>query len=292
MRFKEIIEAKEDPYYWQAKPTDPYKPSYQDRNMYGVTIRDPGANIDKVAPEIEAIKGKDGIYDLARMTNQFVQDLMRKYPKTFFGDFYEPTAKGGDYAAYSKYTEENKKRIIDDLTFHNKWVHNDSRFFYPNRPYDTDALQGFRGDERTGQVENTAKKFDPKDMQFYLNAYKWALGKRLVDPVPAEQWAMIALVEGRDDFGFNIGNWTKEVAKNPTSAQKDKQLLDMGLVNEYQRSFVGVLIQKQAIVKKTGMNFYQAWNGGTQNVGRYQAQAKAVKDPRNKPLLDAIASML
>jgi len=279
-----------------ARPT--YKPTMDTASTFNIKIRDTGPQEGQIAPEILALKGVDKMYDLGRVTGQFVKDLMRKYPQTFPGADKEPkpgakpgTAQAGDLDIYMREISYNRQNILKDLTSNNESAHFDNRFFYPARPFDDDALQGFRGDERTGRVENTAKKFDPKDMTFYLRAYKWAVDNQVVQPVPAEQWAMIALVEGRDDFGFNAGKWQEEVRKNPASANMDEKVKSMGLINTEQRYFVCLLAAKQRL-QKGGMPFYQAWNGGTQNLGRYQAQQLAIKDPRNAPLLAFIHSVI
>ena len=101
---------------------------------------------------------------------------------------------------------------------------------------------------------------------------------------------MILLTEGRDDFGFNIGQWNSQ--KGPAWAKFEEQLKQAGLSNTAQIGFVALTKSKMDLVKRSGISFYQAWNGGGANMANYNAQAAAVKDPRNKPLLDVITSAL
>jgi hypothetical protein len=152
------------------------------------------------------------------------------------------------------------------------------------------AVGGYRGDGRTGKVENLAKPFDPSDLRFYMGAVKWAVTRRYLDPMSPEQWLMILLTEGRDDFGFNIGQWNSQ--KGPAWAKFEEQLKQAGLSNTAQIGFVALTKSKMDLVKRSGISFYQAWNGGGANMANYNAQATAVKDPRNKPLLDVITSAL
>ena len=178
--------------------------------------------------------------------------------------------------------------MVYALTSANEFATPRSRFFYPNRPAADNSLDGFRGTAKG--VENTAKKFDPADLQFYLGSFKWARDKRLVDPITPDQWLMILLTEGRDDFGFNDGQWAQQAG--PADKQFEASLEKMGIANRTQRGFIALIRSKQSIVKRTGIPFYQAWNGGGANLGNYNAQVAAVKDPRNKPLLDLIATAL
>jgi hypothetical protein len=72
----------------------------------------------------------------------------------------------------------------------------------------------------------------------------------------------------------------------------EEQLKQAGLSNTAQIGFVALTKSKMDLVKRSGISFYQAWNGGGANMANYNAQATAVKDPRNKPLLDVITSAL
>jgi hypothetical protein len=64
------------------------------------------------------------------------------------------------------------------------------------------------------------------------------------------------------------------------------------MTNPIRIGFTAITKAKQDLVKRTGMSFYQAWNGGAANLANFAAQAKAVKDPRNKPILDLITGAL
>jgi hypothetical protein len=240
----------------------------------------------KLPAEIQALKGADGQYNANAVTRQLIVDLMKKYPTV--SGLYGIKLQGT--SSFETYVTDAQRQLQKALQDSNEFSAPKSRFFYPNRPQPDDAASGFRGDGRTGKVENTAKKFDPSDLRFYMGAVKWAVSRRFIDPIPADQWLMILLTEGRDDFGFNIGQWNEQ--KSKPYADLEERLKTAGMSNGYQRGFVAIVKSKQDTVKRTGINFYQAWNGGAANLANYNIQAAAVKDPRNKPLLDIIAQAL
>jgi hypothetical protein len=214
---------------------------------------------------------------------------MDKYPAAgspFWGNSYKKNEPDYYEKEVANITADLKRALADS----NEFATPKSRFYWPNRPLPDNAVAGYRGDGRTGKVENLAKKFDPTDLKFYMGAIKWAVSRRYMDPMPPEQWLMILLTEGRDDFGFNIGQWDKQ--KGPGWAKFEEQLKQAGLSNPAQIGFVALTKSKMDAVKRLGISFYQAWNGGSDHMANYNAQAAAVKDPRNKPLLDLITQAL
>jgi len=234
----------------------------------------------RLPAEIAALKGPDGMYNVNGVTRSLVADLMQKYPGG--------PAGGGPYSSLHDINDITNG-LKQALAATNE-VSPKSRFFYPNRPLPADAIGGYRGDARSGGVENIAKNFDPGDLRFYLGAIKWAQSNRLIDPISPEQWLMILLTEGRDDFGFNSDQWDKQ--KGPGAVKFEEQLKKLGMTNPIRIGFTAITKAKQDLVKRTGMSFYQAWNGGAANLANFAAQAKAVKDPRNKPILDLITGAL
>jgi hypothetical protein len=243
----------------------------------------------QIPAEIAALKDANGLYNVNGVTRSLITGLMDKYPgpgSPFWGNSYKKYSP----ADYDKTVAEITDRLKKALASSNEFAAPKSRFFYPNRPLPANAVGGYRGDGRTGKVENLAKQFDPNDLRFYMSAVKWAVSRRYLDPMPPEQWLMILLTEGRDDFGFNIGQWDRQ--KGPAWAKYEEQLKQAGLSNNAQIGFVALTKSKMDLVKRTGISFYQAWNGGGANLANYNAQATAVKDPRNKPLLDVITSAL
>lgn len=268
------------------EPWDEDKEAKERESVYMSYIKLPNGTIP---PEILALKNSAGIYDVDRIPYNFGETLLRKYKRIGNKRFRDVSPQDTyDYQMQQKDFADFQNEIVQALTSTNEFSTPKSRFYYPNRPEAKDSLQGFRGTAKG--LENTAKKFDPADLQFYLGAYKWAVNRRLLDPITADQWAMILLTEGRDDFGFNPGQWRAQ--QGPGDKQFEQQLEQMGITNSTQRSFISLIRSKQAAVKRTGISFYQAWNGGAQNLGNYNAQAAAVKDPRNKPLVDLVASAI
>jgi hypothetical protein len=289
MRFKEFSEA--------ATPKDPNwsnghfvfnepweKTKLATESLYMKYIKLPDGSIP---PEILALKGPDGLYRVNSVTQAFARQLLSKYKK--FPDYsWKELAAGAsqtDRDIQDREVGEFRNQIDKALSDANERGAPKSHFFYPNRPYADNALPGFRGTP-TG-VENTAKRFEPVDINFYMGAYKWAVGQRLVDPISAEVWLMIALTEGRDDFGFNMGQWLQQ--QGPGDKAFAEQIKKMGLSNPEQIGFVGLIKNKQNLIKRGSYrDFYAAWNGGTANMANFQAQQRAVADPRNKPILDTI----
>lgn len=257
----------------EAKPRSVYMQAYTDRKTG-----------EFLYPELASLKLPNGMYDLNKITPQFIEQLMTKYPQSG-SPFWGINMMRNSSDPY-KYRNEVQDRLVNALKSENDFAGPKSRFFYPNRPEATDSLQGFRGTAKG--VENTAKKFDPADIRFYMSAYKLGVSRRILDPISSSEWLMILLTEGRDDFGFNEGQWRSQMGAG--ERQFDAQMEQMGITNPTQRSFIGLIRSKQALVKRTGISFYQAWNGGAANLGNYNAQAAAVKDPRNKPLLDLISA--
>jgi len=267
--------------------TEPWDAEKEKRDSEGIYMQDLKLPNGSLPPEITALKGTDGQYDISRATSTFAEQLLRKYKNISYFRWQEPGPNDTQYDRDSraKDIKDLKDTIVKALTSANEGGTPKSRYYYPNRPQADNALQGFRGTP-TG-VENTAKKFDPSDINFYMGAYKWARNKRLLDPVSAEEWLMIMLTEGRDDFGFNIGQWLQQ--QGPGDKAFAEQLKQMGLTNSSQIGFIGLTKSKQNLIKQGSYkDFYAAWNGGTANMANFKAQQMAVADPRNKPILDLI----
>ena len=83
----------------------------------------------------------------------------------------------------------------------------DARRWAPDQPLPAGWLQAWRGDVRTGTIETLPLSFNPNGhMTKMLSAYKWARDQKLLPVIPPETWAMLAMVEGREDFGYNFTN--------------------------------------------------------------------------------------
>jgi len=269
--------------------TEPWDAEKEKRNSEGVYLQQYKIDNGKLPAEIAQLKGPDGLYNVNAVTGSLIDKLMQKYPDSgspFWGFSYKATQPADYYKEADRVQAELKKALATA----NEFAAPKSRFYWPNRPLPDDAIGGYKGDGSTGRVENVAKKFDPSDLKFYMSAIKWAVQHRFLDPMPPEQWLMILLTEGRDDFGFNIGQWNSQ--KSKTYADLEERLKAAGMTNSYQIGFVALTKSKMDKVKGNGMSFYQAWNGGAANLANYNAQAAAIKDPRNKPLLDIITAAL
>ena len=135
------------------------------------------------------------------------------------------------------------------------------------------------------------------------------------------------MVEGRSDFGYNgpdinkkytttikkvapqavdpttpifFPSYAKDLAKpsqekemNLTMTPIRQALMKLGLPeNDWRIDFCNTLKDKLDVTKRVGKPFYQVWNGGSQNLNRYQAQLQAVQSPKNKPLMDFIRGII
>jgi hypothetical protein len=250
-------------------------------------------------PEIEQLKSAGGMFDTSKVTPDFIKMMATKYNKSgspfkVSKDFPANHIKWGGsldpkFMVFdANGLEQVRKQTIKAMTDYNKYNSPRDKFWNPDRATSDNALPGHRGAAKG--VENLAKKFEPRDINFYLESYKWAVQKQLISPITSDQWLMILLTEGRSDFGFNIGQWMEQ--RGPADVKFEEQLKTMGLVNNEQTGFIALVRAKQGIAKHTGKPFYQAWNGGAANLDNYNNQVAAVKDPRNKPLLDLITQAL
>jgi len=159
----------------------------------------------------------------------------------------------------------------------------DARKWSPNQPAPAGYLQAWKGDARTGAVETLPLSFNPNgQMSKLLSAYKWARDRKLLPVIPPEIWAMLAMVEGREDFGYN-----GLILDNRPQQQKFlDQLAQAGMADNLTQYWIAFLQEKIATARRTGIPFYRIWNGSSIYQARFDAQAKALQDPKNAPFLD------
>jgi hypothetical protein len=164
------------------------------------------------------------------------------------------------------------------------------------------TLISWRMDPRTHRLESMPTTFNPDVVSRYLKLYKVCKDSKLLPAIPAELWAMILLVEGRSDFGFN--NMENMIfTTQPTINPKTGEWVDGGEVkdpfvvalknkgmNSHSINFCRLLRDKISKSKRLGIPFYQAWQGSTKYLDRFNAQAEALKSPKNKQFLDFIQS--
>ena len=185
------------------------------------------------------------------------------------------------------------------------------------------SLIAYRGDVRTGKLETLPTLIRKETVAQFLNTYKVCRDNKLLPAISPETWAALLLVEGRSDFGYNgpdiLKKYTVTPAKQSSIANvsytgnqnpiNDKfgPKMDVNLnmtpirqglkklgisENDWRADFCELLNLKIDTAKRLGIPFYQAWNGGTQFLNRYRAQLQAIKDPKNKPLMDFIRGIL
>jgi len=100
---------------------------------------------------------------------------------------------------------------------------------------------------------------------------------------------MLLLVEGSEEFGTRQ---EQEHNLSPAMQKFDQLLKQKGLVNDRQRGFCVTVMDKLTTAKRLNIPLYQAWNGSKIYLDRYNIQALAVKDPKNKQMVDLVNSIL
>jgi hypothetical protein len=159
----------------------------------------------------------------------------------------------------------------------------DARKWTPNKPAPAGWLQAWRGDARTGAVETLPLSFNPNgQLTKLLSAYKWARDRKLLPVISPETWAMLAMVEGREDFGYN----GLVLDNRPQQRKFLGQVMQAGMTDYLNQYWITFLHEKLATAQRTGIPFYRVWNGSSIYQTRFDAQAKALQDPKNKPFLD------
>jgi len=213
-------------------------------------------------PEIKQLRLSNGTWNTQAITDQFAQTLQKKYPGIV------PLAGTAQQA---------RANILAAIEADNRMV-----------SWNAGLIKGYRGDPKYPQgIETVPTVFDPEKLKFYMQAYKQGVALKLITPIPAEQWVMILLVEGRSDFGFN------DVSFDVDMSPQDRKLVDQ-LADKYpnldhrQIAFIVMLRSKQQAQARTGKPFYQIWNGSTIYVSRFNNQVAAVQNPKNKPLVQAV----
>jgi hypothetical protein len=159
----------------------------------------------------------------------------------------------------------------------------DARRWTPNQTLPAGWLQAWRGDARTGTIETLPLSFNPNaQMTKLISAYKWARDRKLLPVIPPEIWAALAMVEGREDFGYN-----GLVLDNRPQQQKFlDQVTQAGMTDYLSQYWIAFLHEKLAAAQRLGIPFYRVWNGSSMYQARFDAQEKALKNPKNEPFLN------
>jgi len=178
-----------------------------------------------------------------------------------------------------------------------------SAAWIPNSSLPAGWLQAWRGDTRTGTIETLPHRFNPANMTKLLSAYKWARDQKLLPEISPETWAALALVEGREDFGYNAAftsqppgmsefgfdfgpSGSKGVNTSPALEKFIPRVEQAGMTDPGLAIWIAFLHDKLATAKRLGMPFYRAWNGSSIYQARFDAQAKALQNPKNEPFLN------
>lgn len=157
----------------------------------------------------------------------------------------------------------------------------------------SEKIEGWRANEKTGEgVESIPAPFYKPWIERGLTAY--VIGKKagVVKPISAQEFLALLLTEGRSDFGFNeevdlFGKWG-QMKQNLLAIVKDKGLQ----ISPSWIDFVVMLSAKQELALKTGIPFYQAWQGSTRFLNRYDLNLKAAQHPKNAAILAFIKNII
>ena len=162
-------------------------------------------------------------------------------------------------------------------------------------------LQGYRADPTNKHGSKTGLETRPtilnmRTMEKFLQAYKEARQQHpdIVPEISPQQFANMALNEGRDDFGYNS---TAPTVENKKSMKVFNDISAQGYGWEAS-GFISALIEKSQKAKELNKPFDEVWNGtgtskdtnrtGAQNAQRMRQGMYATDHQLNKPLLDFI----
>jgi len=158
-----------------------------------------------------------------------------------------------------------------------------ARRWEPDQSLPAGWLQVWRGDARTGNIETLPLSFNPNaHMTKMLSAYKWARDRQLLPVISPETWAMLAMVEGREDFGYN----GLVLDNRPQQRKFLDQVTQAGMTDYLSQYWIAFLHEKLATAQRLGLPFYRVWNGSSIYQSRFDAQAKALQHPKNEPFLN------
>jgi hypothetical protein len=302
MRIHDIIsEAKTNPYIDPMKAGRNYEFTYSNTRVNKIEaalIENLVLDDGTIPAEVAEIKTPTGMYDPNKVTPEWVAKVAKAHPtdKNWKYLLARPGSIGGWLTGSDKADQNFVKGVIDTKVDRLQYAIGQYNLYYSpgghywsNRPYVQGIVPGYQADARTGKVETQSHDFDPVDIKFYLSAYKWCRDQGLIPVITPEQWIMLLLVEGSEEFGTR-----PEVERSLSPAmQKFNQMLQQkGLVNYRQREFCVTVMDKLTTAKRLGIPLYQAWNGSKIYLDRYNIQALAAKDPKNKQLVDLVNSIL
>jgi len=154
---------------------------------------------------------------------------------------------------------------------------------------DENLLTGRKADlknKNKNGVETLDSKYDKETIRPLLNAYKDAAalhGIKMMDP---DDFLIMALNEGRSNFGYNDYNYN-----NARTNKIVKTLIDKGY-DPYAAGFPAAIVDKQMEAKRLNLPFFHLWNGAGPAARAYNQRHEdsrySVEDPRNQNLRNFI----
>jgi len=142
-------------------------------------------------------------------------------------------------------------------------------------------LQGYRADQRPGRsgLEDQPLTLNKTDVLKALTAYKKGVEAKLIEPISPLELVALMFAEGRGDLGFNAAD-----VNQPRVGQVARAAAKLGLTSGWE-NFVAGIYEKQQVAARLNIPFYQAWQGGTKHVNRFNLNVQAAQDPKNAQLL-------
>jgi hypothetical protein len=167
----------------------------------------------------------------------------------------------------------------------------DERKRYHRTQFPDDYITGRRYDAKTkDKVETMPLYYHTGDMDRYLKAHKdaQAFGGPKLTP---DQLTAMALVEGREDFGYNT--WD---TGNPKVVKYYSNLVKNGM-DPHDAGFAAAIYEKDLVAKRLKIPFETAWNGTGTSIWNKSGKnysdtvnktKEAVKHPKNETLYNFI----
>jgi len=139
-------------------------------------------------------------------------------------------------------------------------------------------------------IESMPTYYHTGEMAQLLKTYKTAKGFGAPD-IPAEKLAAMALIEGRQDFGYN--DWNRN---NKRAVSLYENLINGGATLQA-AGFSAAILDKYETAQRLKIPFETAWNGtgksiwgktGKDYAGNIREAEKVLQHPKNQPLYNFI----
>jgi hypothetical protein len=90
------------------------------------------------------------------------------------------------------------------------------------------------------------------------------------------------MVEGREDFGYN----GLVLDNRPQLKKFSDKVVQAGMTDYLNLFWIVFLHDKIATAQRLNIPFYRVWNGSSIYQARFNAQEKALQNPKNEPFLN------